>query len=135
MALVRENITSRETQRSTPGISRSAAWLLLAMLGALGMWGYISLVNIPFFAREEQAAPATANEGYHSDLYPRWYGAREVLLHGRDPYSKEVTQEIQVGFYGHVLDPNNGDQENDQQGFAYPVYTAFVLAPLLPLSF
>jgi hypothetical protein len=35
-----------------------------------------------------------------TDLYPRWYGAREVLLHHRDPYSAEVTEEIQLAYEG-----------------------------------
>jgi len=42
--------------------------------------------------------------GNLSDLYPRWLGARELLLHGRDPYSPEITREIQRGYYGRELD-------------------------------
>ncbi len=56
----------------------------------------------------QQVAAATAHDsprGSLSDLYPRWLGARELLLHHRDPYSPEVTREIQIGYYGRVLDP------------------------------
>jgi hypothetical protein len=73
--------------------------------------------------------------GNHSDLYPRWLGARELLLHGRDPYSPEVTCEIQEGFYGSVLDPARPDDPKDQEGFAYPPYVAFYLAPTIHLQF
>ena len=57
-----------------------------------------------------------------SDLYPRWLGARELLLHHRDPYSPEVTREIQIGYYGRPLDPSRPQDPRDQQGFAYPAY-------------
>ena len=67
--------------------------------------------------------------GNLSDLYPRWLGARELLLHGRNPYSPEITREIQQGYYGRPLDPNLPDDPKDQQGFAYPAYVVFLLAP------
>lgn len=76
-----------------------------------------------------------APRGNLSDLYPRWLGARELLLHGRDPYSPEVTREIQEGYYGRALDPNRAADPRDQQGFAYPVYVVFLLAPTVRLPF
>jgi hypothetical protein len=69
------------------------------------------------------------------DLYPRWYGTRELLLHHRDPYSLEVSSEIQVSYYGRALDINGADHGRDEQRFAYPVYVAFFLAPTVKLSF
>src|SRR5207244_1288383 len=71
--------------------------------------------------------------GNLSDLYPRWLGARELLLHGRDPYSAALTREIQQGYYGIVLTPTSPIK--DQQGFAYPLYVVFLLAPLIGLPF
>jgi hypothetical protein len=73
--------------------------------------------------------------GNFSDLYPHWVGTRELLLHGRDPYSPEVTREIQEGYYGRSLDPARTDEPKDQQGFAYPVYVAFYLAPTIHFRF
>jgi len=58
------------------------------------------------------------------DLYPRWYGTRELLLHGRDPYSDEVSREIQSWTYGRPT-----RSEEDQGRFAYPPYVALLLAP------
>jgi hypothetical protein len=65
------------------------------------------------------------------DLYPRWYGAR-AALQGRDPYSPEVSAEIQKGYYGHALASNEAE---DQQRFAYPAYVVFLIWPLTRLPF
>jgi hypothetical protein len=65
-----------------------------------------------------------------SDLYPRWYGSRELLLHGRDPYSADITREIQQWQRGRPA--RTGE---DEGRFAYPVYVSFVLAPTLPFRF
>jgi hypothetical protein len=107
--------------------------VVAAMLAAFSMWAYVDLVLIPF-----QKAEATAAErprGNLSDLYPRWLGAKELILHGRDPYSAEVTREIQEGYYGRQLDATRPHDPKDQQGFAYPVYVVFLLAPTVWLPF
>jgi len=110
-----------------------SGWLLLAILCAVSMWIYASRVLIPY-----QIADAAAHgrpRGNLSDLYPRWLGARELLLHGRDPYSPEITREAQIGFFGRPLDPDQAGGRNYQQGFYYPVYVAFLLAPAIHLPF
>jgi hypothetical protein len=88
--------------------------------------------------RAQQVADAALHDrprGNLSDLYPRWLGARELLLHGRNPYSPEITREIQQGYYGRPLDPARADDPRDQQGFAYPAYVVFLLAPTIHLPF
>lgn len=97
------------------------------------MWCYAEFTLIPH-QRSESARNGTPR-GNLSDLYPRWLGARELLLYGRDPYSDEVTREIQAGYYGRALDPNRPNDPKDQQGFAYPVYVVFLLAPTIRLPF
>jgi Glycosyltransferase family 87 len=67
-----------------------------------------------------------------SDLYSPWYGTRQALFNGRNPYSAEVGREIQVGFYGHPLTPG---ANRDEQRFAYPLFTVFLLSPLAFFSF
>jgi hypothetical protein len=97
------------------------------------MWLYLQRIVVP-----HQVADAAIHgrpRGNLSDLYPRWLGARELLLHGRDPYSDEVTREIQAGYYGRPLDPSRPEDPKDQQRFAYPVYVAFLLAPSIGLPF
>jgi hypothetical protein len=107
--------------------------LLLALVCAGSMWFYVSHILVPF-----QRADAAAHDrprGNLSDLYPRWLGSRELLLHHRDPYSREITREIQVGYYGRELDASREGDPRDQQGFAYPVYVAFLLSPSIGFPF
>ncbi len=97
------------------------------------MWFYVDRILVSY-----QVADAAAHHrprGNLSDLYPRWLGARELLLHGRNPYSDDLTIEIEKGYYGRALDPARADDPKDRQGFAYPVYVVFVLAPLIGLPF
>ena len=77
-------------------------WALLSLLCAAGVWAYANRVLIPY--QKSDAAAQGRPRGNLSDLYPRWLGARELLLHGRDPYSAEVTRDIQAGYYGHPLE-------------------------------
>lgn len=46
-----------------------------------------------------------------------------------------MTLKIQEGYYGRRLDPMRPNDPKDQQGFAYPVYVVFLLAPVINLSF
>jgi hypothetical protein len=97
------------------------------------MWFYVQHVLIPH--QQAEAALYGIPRGNLSDLYPRWLGARELLLHGRDPYGADVTKEIQAGYYGRQLDPALPHDPKDEQGFAYPVYVVFLLAPTITLPF
>lgn len=64
-----------------------------------------------------------------NDFYPRWRGTRALLLNGQDPYSEEVTLQIQMDMYGR---PARDDE--DQVAFAYPLYVSLLILPfsLLP---
>jgi hypothetical protein len=106
---------------------------LLALLAAVSMWFYVDRILVGY-----QVADAAARErprGNLSDLYPRWLGARELLLHQRNPYGDDITIEIQKGYYGRALDPTRPNDPKDQQGFAYPVYVVFLLAPFVGFPF
>lgn len=105
----------------------------MALLFAGSMWFYVQHVLIPH--QQSESERYGVPRGNLSDLYPRWLGARELLLHGRDPYSAEVTREIQAGYYGRPLDPARPHDPRDEQGFAYPAYVVFVLAPTVGLPF
>jgi len=65
-----------------------------------------------------------------NDFYSRWRGTRALLLEGKDPYSEEVTLEIQKGMYGR---PARGDE--DQVAFAYPLYVSVLILPLAFLPY
>jgi len=108
------------------------------LLSAASMWFYVQWVVVPY--QKADAAAHGRPRGNLSDLYPRWLGTRELLLHHRDPYSSEVTREIQSGYYGRPLDPRRMDdprfnEPKDQQGFAYPLHVIFLLAPTIGLPF
>jgi len=112
---------------------QSVVPLVLAATAAASMWFYFDRILVGY-----QLAEAAAQErprGNLSDLYPRWLGARELLLHHRNPYGDDVTVEIQKGYYGRVLDPARPNDPKDRQGFAYPVYVVFLLAPLIGFPF
>ena len=107
--------------------------LATSLLLCSGMWLYVSRVIVP--QQKAYAAIHGNPRGNLSDLYPRWLGSRELLLHRRDPYSAEITREIQVGYYGRALDPARPNDPGDQEAFAYPVYVVFLLAPSIGLPF
>ena len=106
---------------------------MLTLLAVASMWFYAERILIP-----QQVRDATAHNrprGNLSDLYPRWLGARELLLHRRNPYGPDVTVKIQQGFYGRPLDASRPDDPRDQEAFAYPAYVVFLLAPFVGFPF
>ena len=104
-----------------------------AGLMAASMWIWVLRVAIPYQISESTTKGIP--RGNLSDLYPRWLGARELLMHGRDPYSPEITREIQAGYYGRAIDSSRPNDPKDQQAFAYPLYIVFLLAPTIALPF
>ena len=46
-----------------------------------------------------------------------------------------MTREIQLGFYGRQIDPNNPSDPKDQVAFAYPLYVIFLFWPTTALPF
>ena len=116
-----------------PLLTRKMIGVAAAALCAAAMWFYVIQILVPY-----QRAEAEAHDrprGNLSDLYPRWLGSRELLLHHRNPYSPEITREIQIGYYGRALDPSRPADPRDKQAFAYPVYVAFLLAPTVGMPF
>jgi hypothetical protein len=112
---------------------RSVVGFGLAFVMSASTWFYMNRI-----LRTYQLAEAAAHDrprGNLSDLYPRWLGARELLLHGRNPYSTEITREIQRGYYGRPIDKSRPYDPKDEQGFAYPAYVVFLLAPTVRLPF
>ena len=111
----------------------SKVGVAVALICLAAMWLYAGRV----LAGHQRAYAAVRHtpRGNLSDLYPRWLGSRELLLHRRDPYSAEVTREIQAGYYGRPLDAARAEDPKDQQAFAYPVYVAILLAPTVSFPF
>lgn len=106
--------------------------LALPLVLAALMWGYYAHTS---GLMEQRLTASGFPERNFSDLYPRWLGAREFLLHGRDPYSPEITREIQRGYYGRPIDSSKATDPIDEQRFAYPLFVVFLLAPTITLPF
>lgn len=107
--------------------------LATAMLVCSGMWLYVNRILIAH--QQADAAVRDIPRGNLSDLYPSWLASRELLLRHRDPYTPEITREIQAGYYGRPIDLARTNDPTNRQAFAYPVYVAFLLAPTVRLPF
>src|SRR5271166_281814 len=107
-------------------------WLLLSLLASATSCLYMFRVLGPWeYYIDVRPGKLKAQMG---DLYPRWVGTRELLLHGRNPYGPEVSHEIQMAFYGHAIEQKYGQpgvDVIDEQRFVYPVYVVFLLAPTM----
>jgi hypothetical protein len=114
-------------------MSKQLYAILAAGLLALAMWLWVQDVAIPHQIHESTAK--NTPRGVLSDIYPRWVGTRELLLRGRDPYSADVTRDIQIGYYGRPIDPSRPNDPKDEQAFAYPVYVSIFFAPTVNWSF
>src|SRR5690349_2342627 len=103
--------------------NRQYTVLFAAAVMAFSMWFFVDRIWAPQV------------EMHFSDLYPRWYGSRELLLHHRNPYDPSVTREIQLWSYGRPVDPRQPSGPQDEDRFAYPLYIAFLLAPTIGFQF
>jgi hypothetical protein len=111
------------------------SWLALSLLVSGITWLYALRVLGPW---NDYVGRHSELKAQLWDLYPRWVGARELLLHGRNPYGPEVSHEIQMAFYGHIITQDYRDTQHkiiDEQRFAYPVYVVFLMAPMMYADF
>jgi hypothetical protein len=111
-------------------------WLALAVSACIVSWFYMHRVLMPWETYVNVTKGRLKDQ--KGDLYPRWVGTRELLLHGRDPYGPEVSREIQIGFYGHPIVQSYDKPPSeivDEQRFAYPIYVVFLLAPTVNIEF
>jgi glycosyl transferase family 87 len=115
--------TPTEGRSLWTSIQQTPVLLLISALLTFGMWFFVDRVWAP------------PNEIHFSDLYPSWYGSKELLLHGRDPYGPAVTREIQAWTDGHALDAEITLGTRNEHRFAYPLYLTFVLAPTVRLPY
>jgi glycosyl transferase family 87 len=112
------------------------AWLLAGIFASAISWTYMHRVLLPWehYVDVERGSVKEAM----GDLFPRWVGTRELLLHGLNPYGAEVSHKIQIGFYGHPIEQSYDKPQFeiiDEQRFAYPVYVVFLLAPTIHVDF
>lgn len=87
------------------------------------------LIGILFVSESVAAHNFTARFPGGNDFYPRWAGARALLVEGRDPYSPGVTAEIQETLVG-----PDGEAKNSFS-FAFPLHAIFLFWPLVYCSY
>jgi len=111
-------------------------WLVAAILASAASWTYIHRILLPW--EHHVNVERGRVKAQMDDLYPRWVGTQELLLHGQNPYAAEVSHKIQIAFYGHPIEQSYDKPEFeiiDEQRFAYPVYVVFLLAPTVHANF
>jgi hypothetical protein len=76
-------------------------------------------------------------QGYSfgNDFYQIWLTARECVPRRSDPYTEDVTKQIQIGLYGRVLDPHNPGDPKDQRAFPYPAFVDLLIWPASQFPF
>jgi hypothetical protein len=104
-------------------LAKPVWWLLL---------GIVSGGSMAYYVGQIWSANQPAN---FNDLYAPWWGAHELLRHGRNPYSPEVAREIQTVIYGAPVASDVQDPSGIGGGFAYPPYIALLLWPTIYMSF
>jgi hypothetical protein len=110
-------------------MSNRSVTIAVALAMFIGMWAYVVRVANPNIRR--QAAISGDRAGELGDLYPRWYGTRQLVLHGQNPYGQRVSDDLQRAYYGNVQ--LNGSR--DEQRFAYPIFVSLFLLPTVYLEF
>lgn len=123
------------TSQPAPQTFSSTLALCLALIGAASMLYYHHCLFMP----RVQAARIAQGLGhgylFGNDIYQVWLAARESLRNHRDPYSPEMTREIQAGLFGRPLDPNRPGDPADQRVFPYPAFTALLFWPAAEFPF
>lgn len=111
---------------------KNVAALVLLLICSASMYFYWGRVpqNI-----DAMAPSAAARDFPLTDLYAQWFGTRELVLHHRDPYSDQITRELQEACYGETLNNSQASLLTHQQRFAYPLYVVLLLAPTVKLQF
>ena len=86
---------------------------------------------------EVRAAKGLGNGyAFGDDFYPIWLAARQWQSEHRDPYSSEVTRQIQIGLFGRPLDGRKpSDPPVNYREFAYPAFTELLLGLTATVEF
>lgn len=110
--------------------------VLIVLLASLGMTYYHLRIFLPHALAQRAAKGFGGGYSFGDDFYPIWLTSCEALEHHRNPYSRDVTREIQTGLFGHALDARNpGDPPPNYREFAYPAYVDLLFWPLTLLPF
>jgi hypothetical protein len=122
------------SQVRTRQFSSSIA-LWLALIGAGAMLYYHQALFMPRVVAVRTAAGLGNGYSFGNDFYQVWLSARELLRQRLDPYSPEMTREIQTGLYGRPLNPNRPGDPVDRRVFPYPAFADLLFWPAAEYSF
>ena len=113
------------------------SWLALAaaILGTASMLFYHQALFIPRALAVQTAKGLGNGYSFGNDFYQVWLTAREWLRHGQDPYSPEMTREIQTGLYGRPLNPDRATDPVDKRRFPYPLFADLLFWPAAEFPF
>jgi len=110
--------------------------LSLALLGAAAMVYYHLALFMPHVLEVSSTRNLAGRYAFGDDFYPVWLTSREWLRERRDPYSAEVTRDIQQGLFGRPLDALIAtDPLTDYRTFAYPAFTDLLFWPAAEFPF
>jgi len=105
------------------------------MVGAASMLYYHLGLFMPR-SLEVSAARGLGNTySFGDDFYPIWLTTKQWRVEHRDPYSPEMTREIQEGLFGRPLDPHIPTDPKDLRMFAHPAFTILLLWPAAEMPF
>jgi len=99
--------------------------------GAAGRWlalGLLLAIGATLVVATHDAL--TAPHPGHNDFMSRWEGVRAFWYEGLNPYGEQASAQIQQRIYGRPAQPGE-----DPGYFAYPLYTVFLLWPLVHTSY
>ncbi len=109
--------------------------LCLALIGAPSMLYYHQKLFLPSVVAARTAQGLRNDYSFGNDFYQVWLTSRELLRHRSDPYSPQITREIQIGLYGRPLDPPRPGDPIDRRIFPYPAFTDLLFWPAADFPF
>ena len=118
------NLITRPISRFMPNTNFHSNRYKLWLLASLFILLLVALESYMVYTVYATQFASTA------DFFSRWYGAKELIFHGRNPYSSNVETETQITMFGAA---RAADQ--DQVNFAYPLYTIYLFWPLTFVSY
>jgi len=118
-----------------PSSRFGALALCLALVGAASMLYYDLRLFMPRSLAVSAAEGLGNGYAFGGDFYPVWLTSREWLRERRDPYSAEMTLQIQSGVFGRPLDPHIPTDPTDLRMFAHPAFTVLLFLPAAELPF
>jgi len=117
------------TSQPARHVFSSTLALWLALVGAGAMLYYHQGLFMPRVVAVRASLGLGAGYSFGNDFYQVWLSSRELLRRRQNPYSPEMTREIQTGLFGRPLDPRRPGDPVDRRVFPYPAYVDMLFWP------